>query len=89
MNCPTCTALAQLLHGTTYKYIHGHELQGPKSGVPKGLKCNIQPPRAGQRFCHQCEMRNARIVLFRRTPEYGSKRVRTLFGEAWWKQLYE
>ncbi len=64
MNCPTCTALACLLHSSTWRCVHGHEFQRPKSGgVSLCLKCNRKPPRAGQWFCHQCEMRNAKLGI--------------------------
>lgn len=60
MNCPTCTALARLLHSSTWRCVHGHEFQGPRTAsVPKCMKCGKQPRQAGLRFCTRCEKSNA------------------------------
>ncbi len=77
MNCPTCQALAHIIHAGTYRCVHGHEFRGPPSGEKLCLKCDTKPRRAGRLCCHQCEARNAKAVVMPReaavTPVRGTR----------------
>ncbi len=74
MICPTCQALAVIIHAGTYRCANGHEFRGPPSGERLCLKCDTKPPLPGRHFCSRCEGKNAKLVVHPRESEAVSAR---------------
>lgn len=69
MNCPTCTALARLIHAGTYRCDNGHEFRQPKSeDMPTCLKCR-KPRLMGRHFCQHCAKVNAHLTVMPREAD--------------------